>query len=212
VKIFRHIYTERASGAEWSVVQAATLLTDAKKRECSTLIIYSALELRMAIEQLLFSIIVMAGDLDSDTFTECRRKDGLFRVLERVSPKYSMMCRFCRVMASFYPEVPEIAEWDVRSLKRFYTQLSDLCHSQLLIEGMHEAPQKWDSKVSLLEKGYDFLSSGMTKNTAVLKFDEASPSVVALWDEYEKGKITIDDVRERFALVKPVLDQQRIHK
>ena len=83
-KQFRDIYAQRTPDAGWNVVQAATLLSESKKRRCGSLIIYAALELRLAIEQLIFTVIVVGrgGNIDDSILAECRKKDGLFRVLE----------------------------------------------------------------------------------------------------------------------------------
>ncbi len=211
MKRFEHIYSERHQDAGWNVVQAATLLAEAKARRCSSLVIYAAVEMRMAIEQLVFTIILLAKEkIDDATLQECRKKDGLFRVLEEVSPRYSMKCRFSNVLGSFYPEIPKVAEWDVKSLRRYYTALSDLCHSQLVIQGMAAAPEKWNAKIELVEKVYEFLAARMRKGTSVLSFKGATSHAIDLWEKYSKGEITLEDVRERFALVKPLLDSRRI--
>jgi hypothetical protein len=213
MKCFPNIYSERDQDAGWNVVQAATLLHEAKARRCTSLVIYAALELRLAIEQLIFTIIVVAEKkVDEETLKECRKKDGLFRVLDEVAPKYTLRCLFCGVMCSFYPELPQPAEWDVRSMKRFYTALSELCHSQLLVHGMDAVPGKWDQKIELLEEVYEFLAAGLRRGTGLLTFTSASEHVVDLWDKYSKGEITLDQVRGRFELIKPVLDARRIQK
>ncbi|OHE81255.1 MAG: hypothetical protein A3G75_13160 [Verrucomicrobia bacterium RIFCSPLOWO2_12_FULL_64_8] len=211
MKRFEDIYTERHQDAGWSVVQAATLLAEAQRRRCSSLVIYAALELRMAIEQLIFTIICVAkGSVDDPTVQECRKKDGLFRILDDVTPGYSKRCRFSNALASFYPGIPQVAEWDVRSLKRYYTALSDLCHSQLVILGMAATPEKWDKRISLLEEVYAFLAAGLKKGTGVLTFKGADSVALDLWEKYLNGTISLEDVQQRFALVKPVLDSRRI--
>ena len=211
MKKFADIYSERHQDADWNVVQAATLLSEAKTRRSSTLVIYAALEMRMAIEQLVFTIIWIAKEkMEGVMLKECRKKDGLFRILEDAAPKYSMKCRFLNVLGSFYPEIPKVAEWDVRSLKKYFLALSDLCHSQLLIQDMNIAPEKWGSKIRLVEEVYEFLAIGMQKGTSVLSFEGASSHVISLWDKYSAGEITLEDVKERFALIKPVLDANRV--
>jgi hypothetical protein len=209
MKRFADIYTERAQDAGWSVVQAATLLAEAKSRRCSSLVIYAALELRLAIEQLLFTIIVVSQEnVDEQTVQECRKKDGLFRVLERAAPEYSKRCRFANVLSSFYPEIPQVAEWDVRSMKRYYTALSDLCHSQLEIRGMEAAPARWDERIRLIEDVYRFLEAGMKKGTGSLSTKGAPPFVVDLWEKFSSGEISLESVRARFELAKPLFDRR----
>jgi len=152
MKVFSDIYSQRRQDARWSVVQAATLMTEGNRRQSASLLIYAALEFRLATEQLIFTVIAVGkgGKLDDATLKKCRKKDGLFRVLDEVSPKYSLRCRFSNALASFYRGLPQIAEWDVRSFKRYYTDLSELCHSQLIIRDFADAPAGWKKRTALL--------------------------------------------------------------
>jgi hypothetical protein len=214
MKVFTDIFSRRHQDAGWSVVQAATLISEGKKRQSASLFIYSALELRLAIEQLIFTVIAIGkgGKLDDETLKECRKKDGLFRLLEEVSPKYSLRCRFSNALSSFYPELPQVAEWDVRSLRRFYTDLSELCHSQLIIRDIADAPDAWSTRISLLEEVYYFLEAGMKKGTGVLEIKERDPVVKDLWEKFSSGDIDIEELKNRFTLVKPVWDSRRIYR
>ena len=213
VRRFRDIFASRRPDAGWSVIQAATLLAEGERRKCGSLIIYAALELRLAIEQLIFTVIVVGkggSKLDDKTLAECRKKDGLFRILDEVSPKYSLRCRFSNTLASFYPQLPQISEWDVRSLRRYYTDLSELCHSQLIIRDFDTDPAEWGKRIRELEEVYHFLASGLKKGTGVLELKDVHPVIEDLWQKFSTGAINIEELKNRFALVKPVLDSQRI--
>ena len=160
----------------------------------------------MAIEQLLFIIITMAKEgADAATTEACRKKDGLFRILGEVEPLYSLRCRFGNVLSEFYPTVPQIAEWDIRSLKRYFTDLSDLCHSQLVVRDMEDDAAYWNKQIALLTEVYDFLAAGMKKGTGVLKLKDQKPLIARLWGDYSTNKISIKDVRERFKFIKNTL-------
>jgi hypothetical protein len=200
------IWTKRQFAPGWNVVQAATLLSVAREKKSGSFVIYSALEMRMAIEQLLFIIITMAKEgADAATTEACRKKDGLFRILGEVEPLYSLRCRFGNVLSEFYPTVPQIAEWDIRSLKRYFTDLSDLCHSQLVVRDMEDDAAYWNKQIALLTEVYDFLAAGMKKGTGVLKLKDQKPLIARLWGDYSTNKISIKDVRERFKFIKNTL-------
>jgi hypothetical protein len=206
MKTHADILTKRHIDPGWNVVQAATLLAIAREKKRASPVIYAALEMRMAIEQLLYVIITIVKEgADAATTEECRKKDGLFRILGEVEPLYSLRCRFCNALSEFYPEIPQIAEWDVRSLKRYYTDLSDLCHSQLVVRDIEEDPGYWEKQVALLAEVYEFLAAGMKRGTGVLKIREQNPLVARLWEDYSTKKISIDDVRGRFAIIKNTL-------
>lgn len=162
--------------------------------------------MRMAIEQLLFLIITMVKEgADSATTEECRKKDGLFRVLGEVEPLYSLRCRFCNALSGFYPDIPKIAEWDVRSLKRYYTDLSDLCHSQLVVSDLDDSHGYWEKQIVLLTEVYEFLAAGMKRGTGVYKLTRDNPLIARLWTDFAAKKISIEDVRERFAIIRNTL-------
>lgn len=208
---FPDIYTGRAHHAGWSVIQASTLLEEAKARHSSSLLIYSALELRLAIEQLVFTIILVAkGKADQATLRECRRKDGLFRMLRKVAPQYALKCRFASVLSAFYPEIPQGAEWDVKALQHHHAALSGFCHAPLVIRGMGALPEQWDEKIVLLGKVHAFLAAGMKKDTAVLSFRGATAQAMNLWKKYSSGRISLKKVKERFILAKPLLVSRQL--
>ena len=203
---FPDIFTGRAQHAGWSVIQAATLLEEAKTRHAGSLLIYAALELRLAIEQLMFTIIVVAkSKADPATLRACNRRDGLLRVLAEVAPQYALKCKFSSLLVSFHPEIPQGAEWDLKALQRYHAALSELCHAQRGIRGMGALPEQWDTRLGLLEEVYAFLATGMKKETAVLSFKGATPQTLRLWRKYAKGRILLQDVRKQFARVKPLV-------
>lgn len=203
---FPDIFTGRAQHAGWSVIQAATLMEEAKARHCGSLLIYAALELKLSIEQLVFTIILVAkGKADQATLRACSKPGGLFLVLEKVAPQYALKCKFSSVLVSFHPEIPQGAEWDVKTLLQYHAALSELCHAQRVIRGMGALPEQWDTRLGLLEQIYEFLAAGMKKDTAVLLFKGATPQALNLWRKYSRGKISLKEVRRRFTLNKPLL-------
>jgi len=192
-KVFTSLFTERDHDSGWNVVQAATLLTTALETRSSSFVIYAAFELRMAIEQLVFTIISIAKEgMDAETLEECRKKDGIFRILNEVSPKYSLRCRFQAAVASVCPGVPALGEWDVKSLLRHYSGLSKFCHSQLIVRGF----SAWEEHIKYLMEVHDFLAEGLRKPTAVMRFTDAKIPIQDLWERYLGKEITLEQILE----------------
>lgn|GEM_PF-2643539 len=211
---FDSLFSERNQDAGWCVVQASTLLHAALEHRSTSFVIYAALELRMAIEQLVFTIIAVAkGGINTETAAECRKKDALFRILNEVLPKYSLRCRFQSAAAAAIPGIPALSEWDVKSLLRNYTGLSGLCHSQLIIVPFDSSSGEWHKHIEYLLEVYEFLASGLSKPTAVMHFTDAKISIADLWELYSTGQITLDDVKlrlkERNPNPSPVLKTQK---
>ena len=203
---FPDIYTGRAEHAGWNVIQAATLMEEARVRHSASLLIYSALELRLAIEQLFFTLILVAkGRADQATLRACRRPGGLLALLEKMAPRYALKCKFSNVLASVHPEIPQGADWDLKVLRRYHAALSELCHPHRVLRGMGAPPEQWDQRLELLEEIHEFLAAGMKRDTAVLSFKGATPQAVTLWHKYAKGKVSLREVRRRFVRGHPRL-------
>jgi hypothetical protein len=200
MKLFREITGERDHHASWCLTQAATFLVEAKARRSSSLLIYAALELRLAVEQLIFTLILVAkGKADKATLRACQRKGGLLRMVEEVAPQYALKCKFARVLATIHPQIPQSAKWDIRELRRLYAALSEVCHAQLVIRGMGPAPELWNERLALLEEAHAFITAGLRKDTAALTFKGATPQAMQLWKRYALGKISLAQVRQRLA-------------
>lgn len=207
---FPDIYTGRVQHAGWSTIQAGTLIDEAKARHSSSLLLYASLELRLAIEQLLFTIIVVAkGKADEATLRACLRPGGLFRVLAEVAPRYALKGRFARELEAFYPEIPQGADWDVKTLLRHHAFLSGVCHAPRVIRGMGAPVEPWDERLAQLQEIQAFLAAGMKKDTAVLSFKGATPQALSLWRKYSTGKISLTELRRRFSTAKtPLVSRQ----
>lgn len=77
---------------------------------------------------------------------------------------------------------------------------------------MADDPAAWNARIALLEEIYHFLEAGMKKGTGVLEIKESEPVVKDLWEKFSQGSISLEELRNRFALVKPVWDSRRIHR
>ncbi len=70
---------------------------------------------------------------------------------------------------------------------------------------MGAPPEPWDERLALLEDIHRFLVAGVKKDTAVLSFKGATAPALALWRKYANGRITLQEVRRRFAASKTPL-------
>jgi Flp pilus assembly protein TadD len=210
MKCHPNIYTEREQDAGWHVVQAATLLREGIDRKRSSFIIYAALELRMAIEQIFFTIIVLAADnAHKIDLVELRKKDALTKKLDEISPRYTLRCRFSNALSSFYPHLPKTAEWDVKTLKRHFTELSFLCHSQLHVLEVNSNPEKWAKVSAEIEEVYWYLAERLAAGTGVLHFHQAHPIIESLWKRYSEKEIDLESVKRSYAIAKPAIDAEK---
>ena len=204
---FSDIYQKRHQDAGWFVAQANTLIKLAIEKNSNSLLLYAAVELRMAVEQLLFTIICLVSEeVDDELLKKCRKKDGLFKTLREIEPNYTMMIRFGKILSESYPYIPEFANWDIKTLKKFHNRLSDFCHSPLVVYKIEETPNWTNETKDELSKIYDYLAQNMKKGTPRLEFHENTPSVNDLFLDFINKRITEDDVRARYKIIKPYLE------
>jgi hypothetical protein len=210
MKQFPDIYTGRIRHAGWSVIQASTLIEEAKVRHSASLLVYASLELRLAVEQVMFTLILIAkGRADPATLRACQRPGGLFNVLRQVAPLYARKCQFTAVLVAYHPEIPQGEPWEIKALFAHHSALSELLHAERNLRGMGALPEPWDQRLALLEEIHRFLAAGLKKDTAVLSFKGATPSALALWRKFAKGTVTLAEVRRRFARAKtPFVSRQ----
>lgn len=185
-----------------------TLIRMADEHKSTSFLFYAALELRMAIEQQFLTIIALVkGSMDEPTIARCRKKNGLLAVLKQVSPKYTLLCRFGKILADFYPQVPDFAQWDVKILTRHFNDLARYCHSPLLVDEV-EGDHSWSAKTKegLIEI-YDYMAMNLSKGTMNLRFHDSAPIVRELYEKFCTREITESDLSERYKLIKPYLEE-----
>jgi hypothetical protein len=138
------LFTPRHQAAGWGVIQSNSLLQEAiRNGNNPSFLMYSAFEMRNAIEQILFTIIAacLTDKFTPEIVAQCRKKDGLFKVLLEVESNYTLMCQFANALRAEAPIVPKIAEWDIKILKRRWLEISSYCHSPLTMKEVSKP--KW---------------------------------------------------------------------
>ena len=69
--------------------------------------------------------------------------------------------------------------------------------------------EPWDERLTQLTELHAVLAAGMKKDTAVLSFKGATPQALTLWRKYSTGKISLKELRRRFASAKtPLVSRQ----
>jgi hypothetical protein len=200
---------ERRWEPDWLILQAESLSRFAKEHNSSTALVYSALEARTAIEQLIFSIIWLCrGAVDDKTLAECKKTDGLGRVLRQTEPDYRKMNRFMKVCLELESQAPNIIEWDMAILKRSWSDLSEYCHFQhpaQLWKGKMFAT--WLSKgIAVVEKVFHYFETNMSRaNTATFRRDSMPPEVVQAWEDFRDDRLNEADLKLRLQIMQPAL-------
>jgi hypothetical protein len=118
------------------------------------------------------------------------------------------MIRFAKICLSLERDAPNIIEWDLKVLKRFWSSVSDYCHFQ---HPAHVEKGKnlnvWLSKgVALVEKVFHYFESNMSRaHTANWRRDSMPPEVLEAWEDFRDERITESDLKIRLRIMQPIL-------
>lgn len=199
----------RICAADWLVIQARDLAAFAQETTNPTLLVFSCLEARNAIEQLWSEllIVIYGGSVDRKFFEKCRRRrDGFLAAIKEAAPRYRQLSRFTAICLQLDSQAPcDGIAWDLDRLKRLWHSLSSYCHAQA-----HPAAtlncQEWFSRgLALVHEVFAYFEQEMSRGaTAVLPPENMTPEARMIWEEFADGRITDDQARIRLRLVQPL--------
>jgi hypothetical protein len=103
----------------------------AKRKSAACAVFYSALEMRQAIEQLLFEEIVLSvgGQLDRADYGKAKGSSTkLSKILRRLSPEYNRRVSFTRAVIDLELGAPPLISWDHVKLLNLWGRISVYLH------------------------------------------------------------------------------------
>lgn len=215
-KRFSKIFLEkRHCESDWFILRSKDLIDLAKRHNSLSALIYAALEARKAVEQLWFELIVAChkGKISKKLVEECRKTDGIFRVMQKTEPDYRKLVRFCSICRSVYIEMPIVIEWDQRKLVRFWNSLSKYCHSPMSPVDTYESSEWFNQGLALLNEVYDYISSNMKRvggrgGTGVIDTGTMPEEVKQAWEAFKSDSISEDQLYHRLKIMFPVLQMR----
>jgi hypothetical protein len=185
--------------AGWFILQAERLLQISRNYKAKTALIYSALEARNAVEQIWFTLIraCSKGDIRKNLLIECRKTDGIFRIMRETEPDYRRLVRFTRICNSIYPEMPKVTEWDLKKLKRYWNDLSKYCHSPMSSLDTFDSSEWFNESIVLLDEVCTYVISEMRSahGTGVLDVNTMPIEIRDAWETFKSGSASEKDVR-----------------
>ncbi|WP_367873495.1 hypothetical protein [Luteolibacter sp. Populi] len=131
--IGRLMLEPRKCDAAWLINRANQVAEIASVTESANLLVVSCVETRNAIEQLWFEIYVLlkGGALAEGEFEKCRRQsDGFLKAIKTVTPSYRKLVYFSAICCELSPGTPRTIPWDLKILKRTWSEVSNYCHAQ----------------------------------------------------------------------------------
>jgi hypothetical protein len=199
---------ERKCEADWLILQARDIAELARQTTNPSLLVFSCLEARNAIEQLWFELlmVIFGGSMERDLFDKCRkRRDGFLAAIHEAEPQYRLLAQFTAlcikldVKATFKGII-----WDLKRLKKLWQSLSGYCHAQASpIETLDDL--NWFSEgQSLIEETFDYFRSQMTDGaTTLLSADRMIPEARMIWEDFSTLRINEEQALIRLRIIQP---------
>jgi hypothetical protein len=188
----------RQCAADWLVIQANGLANEAEAAHNPTLLVFSCLEARNAIEQLWAELlaVVHGGAVSKELFDRCRRqRDGFLAEIHRAEPQIYKLARFgalCLDVDTKFPYKPIV--WDLKRLKRSWQELSRYCHAQAASTDTLDDPKWFIMGLSLVRDVYGYFKEQMSGGaTAVMRPEAMNDSTRGIWEDFAAG--TIDEAQ-----------------
>ena len=195
---------------DWLVVQSESLLDIAMHERSHTALVYAALEARSAIERVVFELIGAAINFQFTIkmLEECRKKDGVFRVLSSVMPDYRLHLQFTNLVLEVDDADFRCAELDIKKCRSLWSALAQYCHflqdPKKTIEAQMES---WLAQgIATVKEANGYLRTLLTEGRlGVLPVANMSLETRTIFNKFVKGKIGRREARQSLELMTPGL-------
>jgi len=172
-------------------------------------LLYACIEARYGIEYLMFEEIVIStgANLSIDEYEKCLKSPTkLYNALRRISPDYEKLQGFTKIIVSSEPGLPNIIQWNLKSLLKSWGSISDYLHWCGSKNNTTEL-KKWrlnaGAKIrSVVEPIWLNISSGQS---AIMHPNEMRPEIRDIWEQYRNNTIDAKGVKIRMEILEPML-------
>jgi hypothetical protein len=199
---------KRICEADWLILQAREIAELARQTTNPTLLVFSCLEARNAIEQLWFELlmVIYGGSMERDIFNKCRkRRDGFLAAIHEAEPQYRLLAQFTALCIKLDAKATfKVIIWDLKRLKKLWQSLSSYCHAQASpIETLDD--HNWFSEgLYLIEETFDYFRSQMSEGaTTLLSPDRMISEARMIWEDFSAHRINEEQVLIRLKIVQP---------
>jgi hypothetical protein len=196
--------------SEWHVEQASALLAYAQENASPTALVYSSLEVRIALERFVFEMSVLAGGgvFTPEELRQASQKDGVFDLLRRKIEDYRRHLEFCNLISEVNHVPIRIPIPDVRRFRRLITEMSGYCHFQKdPAETVHDPQQRWFLKgIAAVRDAIAILTELLRNQRGAVPRDTMASEVRDLFDRYMAEQCDLQTARIQLQIMSPVLE------
>lgn len=195
--------------SDWHIGQAHRLLRYDAGRELDTVLVYAALELRLAIERRFLEVVALLneGELTAAAQKRCRSLRGLDLLVREIDPHYRKTIEFTRIIASTEPGMPEVGTVDLRYMKTKWHELSEYCHLQLQPASAYQsAGREFQRRGFVLVR--DVLARFMAcRVVAAIARSSMPVETRSIYDRFVRGEVDADQARRMLILIAPTIER-----
>lgn len=157
--------------------------------------LYSALELRNAIERLLFEyLVIIQGEEVSKKLEKEYRADSLRKRIEDIEPELQKKIEFSNLLLFAIDMKPAIVP-DLGALSDLYSRINNYLHAWKRPNKTAQNRVWWESLFQVLDEAEEMLTKILAGTIGHVKFNAKG------WEEYEAwkhGKLTDEEIIESF--------------
>jgi len=198
--------------SDWHYQQARLLFEIATKEHSAAFLIYTALEARLTFERYILEMSALATgeELSENQLEDALKNDGVFRLLEEIYQDYRKYLEFCNVIiqVNVLPIEPILIP-DIRSVRRYISKLSKLCHLQLKPTNTVDDPEWLRAQMDLLTKCLDFQHELINGQRGAFNRESFPPEVSELMQKYFSNEIDLESIKIRLEIMKPALESRK---
>ena len=199
--------------SEWHILQAKRWLDFDAGRQLDSVLVYAAVELRLAIERTLFELLYLLKErqIADEDVKRARSLNGLQALLRETDAFYRRTIEFTHLVASVTAELPAVSAIDTAYLNRKWSELSEYCHLQFKPAEAFQSPDREFQRrgFALLQELLDrFLELRVKGSMGVLQRSSMPEETRFIYDKFVAGKIDADQAKRMLVISGPVLGQR----
>ena len=195
---------------DWHMNQVLDWLSFDAGRKLDSVVVYTSLELRCAIERFLYDFLTVlkGGALPDDEEEVCRTVGGVFSLMQAHDPIYRKTVRFSELIASMGDEdvaIP-IVDTDLLWLKWF--ELGKYIHKQVEPEATFDSPDRafQEAGFALIDETLDLFALWDMEEVFGFIHPATFPTEAQnVWEKFSDDSITEEQALGMLRLMEPVL-------
>ncbi len=203
---------------DWHIARVIKWLQYDNNRFLDNILIYAAVDLRIAIERYILELLILlkydGNNTDIFTSQEMRRIrsiKGIFAIMQETDPFYRKTARFTQLICEITPELPTISIIDTAYLRRKWEELSNYCHKQLDPSNTFESNNREFQKkgFALIREVVDkFWDWGRGRATGIISRSSMEKETLNIYNRFIRDEINEEQVRISLKIIEPVLKQR----